>query len=232
MAGLTRSGICTSRTNAGYPHHLPNCLFFDFDGLILDTETPEVISWQWLFKTYELEYPDEVWKNIVGRGPDQVIEQPEDLLKRLSGTSESPQELRVKFRNYYWDILELAPRPGSVELMESAASKGIRQCVVSSSDHTWVGDFLEKLGLTHFFETRVCRGDAPRTKPAPDLYLQALEVMQVEPSDVWVFEDSQNGVQAAFDAGLYVIACPNPTTKHLDFSKANRVVETLHDVIL
>lgn len=211
---------------------MPTCLFFDFDGLILDTETPEVHSWQWLYGTYGLEYPEEVWKNIVGRGPDQVAEQPEDILKRMASLEDTPDDLRLRFRERYWEVLALEARPGAVELLENAKAKGLRMCVVSSSAHDWVEGFLDKLGIAHYFEMVVCREDAARSKPAPDLYFKALELMNVQPVDVWVFEDSRNGVQAAFDAGLHVIACPNPTTQHLDFSKANRIVETLHDVSL
>ena len=75
-----------------------SALFFDFDGLILDTETPEVMAWNWLFESYGHEYPDHVWMNIVGRGPDQVAEQPEILLKRLASLEESPESIRLRFR--------------------------------------------------------------------------------------------------------------------------------------
>lgn len=209
-----------------------SALFFDFDGLILDTETPEVLAWKGLFESHGHEYPDEVWMNIVGRGPDQVAEQPEILLKRLASLEESPESIRLRFRERYWEHFELTPRPGAVELLSSAQEKGMRMCVVSSSLHSWVDDFIGRLNLGHFFEMTVCRDDAERSKPAPDLYLKALELMAVPANEVIAFEDSQNGVQSAYDAGLHVIACPNDVTRHLDFSLANQVVTTLHEVSL
>jgi HAD superfamily hydrolase (TIGR01509 family) len=211
---------------------LISALFFDFDGLILDTETPEVNAWRWLFESHGHKYPDEVWMNIVGRGPDQVAEQPEILLKRLAGLDESPESIRLRFRERYWANFELVPRPGAIELLEQGKAKGIHQCIVSSSLHSWVDDFVERLGLGHYFERTICREDAARSKPAPDLYLKALELMQVEAKSVIVLEDSQNGVAAAHSAGLYVIACPNEVTKHLDFSLASRVVDSLLEVNL
>ena len=207
-------------------------LFFDFDGLILDTETPEVRAWKWLFESHGQEYPDEVWMNIVGRGPDHVVEQPEVLLKRLASLDENPESLRLRFRERYWEDFELVPRPGAIELLEQAKTKGMRQCIVSSSLHSWVDDFVEKLGIGHYFEMTICRDDAARSKPSPDLYLKALELMEVSPDEVMVLEDSQNGVAAAYAAGLYVIACPNDVTKHLDFSLASRVVDSLLEVTL
>ena len=207
-------------------------LFFDFDGLILDTETPEVLAWKNLFESHGHEYPDEVWQNIVGRGPDQVAEQPEVLLKRLANLDESHESIRLRFRERYWDYFELIPRPGAVELLERSREKGLRMCIVSSSLHSWVDDFVDRLNLGHYFEMTICRDDAARSKPAPDLYLKALELMAVTAKEVMAFEDSQNGVRAAFDAGIPVIACPNDVTQHLDFSLATQVVETLHEVTL
>ncbi len=207
-------------------------LFFDFDGLILDTETPEVLAWKGLFESHGQQYPDEVWMSIVGRGPDQVAEQPENLLKRLANLDESPDSIRLRFRERYWEHFELTPRPGAVELLTAAQEKGLRMCVVSSSLHSWVDDFIDRLKLGHFFELTVCRDDAARSKPAPDLYLKALELMEVSAEEVIAFEDSQNGVQSAFDAGIHVIACPNDVTRHLDFSLAIQVVTTLHEVSL
>ena len=209
-----------------------SALFFDFDGLILDTETPEVLAWQWLFEFHGQKYPDEVWMNIVGRGPDQVAEQPENLLKRLANLDESPESIRLRFRERYWENFELMTRPGAIELLDSARAKGLRCCIVSSSLHLWVDDFVQKLGLTDYFEMTICREDAARSKPAPDLYLKALELMKVDTQSALVFEDSQNGVTAAHAAGLYVIACPNDVTRHLDFSLASRVVQSLHEVTL
>ena len=209
-----------------------SALFFDFDGLILDTETPEVLAWQWLYASHGQEYPDEVWQNIVGRGPDQVAEQPDALLKRLASLDESNESIRARFRARYWEHFKLEPRPGAVELLERAREKEIRCCIVSSSLHSWVDDFVEKLNLAHYFERIICREDAARSKPAPDLYLKALELMDMDRAGVIALEDSQNGVASAHAAGLAVIACPNDVTQHLDFTLATQVVTTLHEVAL
>ena len=60
-----------------------------------------------------------------------------------------------------------------------------------------------------------------RTKPDPDLYLTALERLEVSPREAIAFEDSSNGVQAAKAAGLFCVAVPNPLTADLDLSEAD-----------
>jgi len=122
--------------------------------------------------------------------------------------------------------------PGVITLLESLKSRGIRIGVVSSSSHSWVDTWLDKLRLMPYFETIVCRGDAPRIKPAPDLWLEALRRLDLPGSDVLVFEDSLNGVKSAKEAGLNVYAVPNRTTAGLDFSIADKVISSLEDFTL
>jgi len=103
--------------------------------------------------------------------------------------------------------------------------------VVSSSSHQWVDGWLERLGLARFFETTVCRGDAPRIKPAPDLYLEAARRLGVSAADCLVIEDSLNGLRSARSAGMRVWAVPNRVTECLDFSEADRILESIGQAI-
>jgi HAD superfamily hydrolase (TIGR01509 family) len=204
-------------------------LFFDFDGLIMDTETPEVKSWTQMYAQYGLDYPAEYWQFVVGRGPDQLPESTAERLVRLAGLEEPAETIFARFREAYFQILVREPLPGVIQLLSLAQEKGLRQFVVSSSDEAWVRGHVEGLGLAGFFEDLITRERAARSKPAPDLYLKALEVTGLEPAEVHVFEDSFNGMTAAIEAGLKVTVCPNPTTMHQDFSRATRVVQSLEE---
>ena len=117
--------------------------------------------------------------------------------------------------------------PGVVRLLENLTAQGIPLAVVSSSSHHWVDGWLEKLRLMPYFKHVVCRGDAPRIKPAPDLWLEAVKRLSLPANECLAIEDSLNGVKSAKAAGLNVWAVPNRTTACLDFSLADRVVPTL-----
>ena len=119
--------------------------------------------------------------------------------------------------------------PGAAELIRNLADK--KTAVVSSSSHSWVDDWLEKLELITYFDTIVCRGDAPKIKPAPDLYLEAAKRLDVAPSDCLVIEDSMNGMISAHAAGMKVLAVPNRLTSVLDFSDAEWQEQSLQKVI-
>ena len=87
--------------------------------------------------------------------------------------------------------------------------------------------WLGKIGLADRFATVVCRGDAPRIKPAPDLYLEAAARLGLEPAACLVIEDSLNGVKAAKAAGMPVWVVPNRVTAGLDFAAADRIFPTM-----
>jgi putative hydrolase of the HAD superfamily len=115
-------------------------------------------------------------------------------------------------------------------LLEKLTAQGVPLAVVSSSSHPWVDGWLEKLRLASYFREVVCRGDAPRIKPAPDLWLEAVKRLGFPAAECLAIEDSLNGVKSAKAAGLKVWAVPNRTTACLDFSLADRVVASLEEV--
>ena len=116
------------------------------------------------------------------------------------------------------------PIHGVVDLLGEIREKGIPAAVVSSSSHFWVDGWLEKLSLREFFTEVVCKGDAPRIKPAPDLYLEASLRLDVEAGECLVIEDSLNGLVSAHAAGMKAWIVPNRVTAGLDFSLADRVL--------
>jgi beta-phosphoglucomutase-like phosphatase (HAD superfamily) len=97
-----------------------------------------------------------------------------------------------------------------------------------------VDTHLTRLGLYHRFDSIVCADDVPpgRTKPNPDLFLMALQRLEVQPSEAIVFEDSPNGVRAAKNAGIFAVAVPNPVTVRLKIEDADLTLNSLNDLPL
>jgi beta-phosphoglucomutase-like phosphatase (HAD superfamily) len=91
---------------------------------------------------------------------------------------------------------------------------------------------LGRVNLTDDWDAVVCREDAPRAKPAPDLYLRAVELLGVAPDEALAFEDSPNGITAAKEAGLWVVAVPNELTASGDLSRADCRVSTCAELSL
>jgi HAD superfamily hydrolase (TIGR01509 family) len=153
-------------------------------------------------------------------------------LVREAKLNETPERIYTTFRARYFQILEKVARPGVEKLVAEATALGYELHIVSSSEKRWVEGHLNDLGLREHFQTLTTRDEGVPTKPAPDLYLRCLEKNGLKPKQVWALEDSANGLAAAKAAGIKTLVCPNPTTEHLDFSKADKIVLSLEEVSL
>ena len=188
-------------------------LIFDFDGLIMDTESPEVEAWQAIYAEYGQEFPLEIWvRDVVGSTIKNF--DPAAHLASLTGQLLDQPALHARAWSRRMEVQdELPALPGVEDYLKTAKRLGLRLGIASSSNHEgWVDKYLRRLELLDLFDAVICREDAARVKPAPDLFLAALKALQVKPEEALVLEDSPNGILAAQQAGLRVVAVPNPTT--------------------
>ena len=189
-------------------------LIFDFDGLILDTETPEVLVWQSIYKEHGFDLPVDEWEKTIGGYGISNFDAAEHL-SRLSSGRLDPVSLRSRYRKEANEIIHASPvLPGVINMIEQAKEAGSKVAIGSSSPHSWVDTHAKRLGIFDYFDHIICADDVPagRTKPNPDIYLKALEQLNVKNDAAVVFEDSLNGVLASRRAGIFVVAVPNPLT--------------------
>jgi putative hydrolase of the HAD superfamily len=209
-------------------------IIFDFDGLILDTETPEYLVWKDIYQEHGFELPHEEWSKIVGgwglSNFDAAIH-----LSRLSQGRLDSASLRVRHADESLArIHSQSMLPGVTELIQSAKQNNLKLAIASSSHHAWVDGHAKRLGIFHYFDKVICADDvAPgRTKPNPDLFLLALNQLQVQKDEAVVLEDSPNGVLAANRAGIFVVAVPNHVTSMLNLDGADLIVKSLAELNL
>ena len=204
---------------------LPEALLFDFDGTLVDTEWAIYSAWKKTFQREDQDLPIEVYVQCIGS--DFATWSPQTHLEELTGKSfDWPAMDKERQVEIMADLSEVGPMAGTRELLTALKGK-TRLAVVSSSSHSWVDGWLERLDLRPFFENVTCRGDAPRIKPAPDLFLASAKAMALDPGDCVVIEDSLNGVRSAKAAGMMAYAVPNRITTVSDFSEADQVFDTL-----
>jgi HAD superfamily hydrolase (TIGR01509 family) len=203
-------------------------LIFDFDGLILDTETPMRRSWEEIFGEHGLVVSDARWARLLGATADP----PEayEMLEAHLGTSIDRFALHA--RRMKRELQMLASEqvlPGVRALLADAHSSDLKLALASSSERSWVEGLLHQHGLLSSFDAIVCAEDVACTKPAPDLYLEALRRIGVSSFEAVALEDSEHGVAAARSAGIFVVAVPNRVTACLDFDLADLRIESLAD---
>ena len=201
----------------------PSAVLFDFDGILVDTEWAIYQAWVGTFRDHGQELPLSLYTRCIGSDFDAWSPKTylEDLTQLGFDWVKMDADRQVGIRSA---LEQEGPIHGVVDLLGEIREKGIPAAVVSSSSHFWVDGWLEKLSLREFFTEVVCKGDAPRIKPAPDLYLEAARRLDVEAGECLVIEDSLNGLVSAHAAGMRAWIVPNRVTAGLDFSLADRVL--------
>lgn len=202
---------------------IPAAVFFDFDGILVDTEWAIYEAWLETFRREGYDLPLALYTRCIGSDFDTWS--PKTYLEELTGSSfdweQMDKDRQVVIRAA---LEEQGPIEGVVDLLKEIQRRGIKLAVVSSSSHSWVDWWLERLEIDGFFKEVICRGDAPRIKPAPDLYLAAAKKLGVDPRKCLVIEDSLNGLFSASAAGMKTWIVPNRVTSALDFSDADEVL--------
>ena len=207
-------------------------LLFDFDGLLVDTESVARLAYEELYREHGHELPRDQWATLIGTigapwDPDAHLE---ELVGRPLDRAALTERRRTREQGLA-DLEEL--RPGVEGYFADAERLGLKTAVVSSSDTSWIERHLGRLGHLEGLDVIVAaNGDTARAKPRPDLYLEALALLGLQPEEGIAFEDSPNGIRAAKSAGLVCVAVPNPITATMAFGEADLVLESLADVPL
>lgn len=139
---------------------------------------------------------------------------------------------KAKTRHYTAMLAEgnVPMRPGVKRLLQEARDAGLRLAVATTTTPENVTALLEHSlgqGSTDWFEVIAAGDIVPAKKPAPDIYLWAMEKMGLNPEKCLAFEDSENGIRASSGAGLKTIITVNDYTRDHDFAGAAVVLSDL-----
>jgi HAD superfamily hydrolase (TIGR01509 family) len=206
-------------------------LIFDFDGLILDTESTEYQSWQELFAAHGCQLSLDLWVDCIGR-PRGYFDFYTHL-EEMRGAAIDREQIRTGRHARIKELNLLQPiQPGVVNYLQDARQLGIKIGLASSSSRVWVHGHLERLALYEYFTATKCVEDTGTHKPDPAPYLAVLEALNVSPSEAVAFEDSPNGIASAKTAGILCVAVPNPMTAYLQLDHADYRLESFASLSL
>jgi len=203
---------------------------FDFDGLILDTETASRAGWQWLYREHGHELPPDRWALMVGTVDGWDIWG--HLEELVGGPLDRERENQRRYARELTLLEAEELRPGIAEYLEATERHGLKRAIVSSASRYWIDMHLTRLERALGWDAIVTADhDAERAKPRPTLYLEALEQLGVGAGEAVAFEDSPNGAAAAKAAGIFVVGVPNTVTRDLGLAEhADLVVDSLADL--
>jgi HAD superfamily hydrolase (TIGR01509 family) len=206
-------------------------IIFDFDGLILDTESAVYESWCHVYEEHRQSLPMDAWMAAVGtrHGFDAYA-----FLEGLLGRPIDREAARGLRDQRYATLREsLSLLEGVETWIRDAREAGLGLAVASSSDSEWVLGHMERFGILESFDAVVCASDEGLpAKPRPDVYVEAAMRLRVDVTEALALEDSPKGIAAAKAAGMRCIAVPRGITAGLDVSEADAVVSSLAEISL
>ena len=183
-------------------------IVFDFDGLLMDTESTSFQSWQYEWNQWGLTL--EVADFFADHGGD-VTEDRYAVLAAAAGPRFDrglSHRRRVAYRERLHEQLDLAD--GMRGWLDEAVGLGLRLAVASSSPLEWLTAHLGRAGVLGTFDVLAGGDEVGRHKPAPDVYELALGRLSLSGDAAVAVEDTAHGVAAARAAGMRCIAIPNP----------------------
>ena len=202
---------------------VPAAVIFDFDGVILDSETPEFESHRRIYEQCGAELTREEWCDQIGiwsDGTRGALARGRCASARRGRSTATPSSARsgASFRSSCRANRCAASASCSSALRRrrhSARDRLVRTRRAGSCRR------VDGLGLTPLFGAIVTGDDVVRRKPAPDGYLEAARRLGADPARSMAIEDSGPGIVAARAAGMKTVAIPHPLTEGHDLTGAD-----------
>jgi len=243
--------VCTVSFNLMHSKNLSDnvsqakirAVIFDCDGVLVDTEYLKLLSWQHVLKKHNIDFSLQDYVPLVGYSGNYILGKISEKYA-ITFPSSVCTEICVE-RNVYYKTLQNKGVPviqAAVDFAKALALQkqllGIKIGLASSAERHEVMENLKQAGLSDVFDVIVSGKDdlaeyhdvTGTNKPKPYVYQKTAKLLGLEPSECLVFEDTQAGIVAGADAGMFVIAVPNDYTKTQDFSRARLVIASCADL--
>jgi HAD superfamily hydrolase (TIGR01509 family) len=205
----------------------PKAAVFDLDGLMFNTEELYQSVGTELLRRRGRDFPPELLNKMMGR-PGRVSLK---IMIDWHGLTDTVEQLAGETDEIFVEILNtrLALMPGLADLLASLEAAGIPKAVATSSGRRFTTNVLGRFNFEPRFEFLLTAEDVVEGKPHPEIYLTAAKRLGVEPAEMMVLEDSQNGCRAAVTSGAIAVAVPGGHSHTHDFSGAALIADTLGD---
>jgi putative hydrolase of the HAD superfamily len=207
---------------------LIKAVIFDFDGLILDTESTNYYATRDAYGQLGITLPLKQWQEIFHNDSEEQHHFIENFYNQKIEVNVVNEMRRTKFREYIPSEL----RSGVFDYIQAARNLGLHVCLATNADRYYIELFTKKFGIYDYFTCIKTREDVAFTKPNPEVYNAVLRELKIMPYEALAFEDSPNGAHAANEAGISCIVVTNPVTAGLNFPKIDKLINSLSEISL
>lgn len=203
-------------------------IVFDLDGTLVDTEPLHRDAWLDTLSTYKLHYDEDWFSQWIGQSDRTLASW---VVEHVLRDTEDEALLESKRKKYHRLASEYTPLfRGVGEALPILANKYALAIATNSSDEDAEAVFLSTR-IQPYFKAIVTSNKVAQMKPAPDAYLQAATLLQIEPKKLIAIEDSPAGITAARLAGLFTLGVTNSHPEE-KLREADKIFPTTQDALM
>jgi len=185
------------------------CVIFDMDGVIIDSEEIHKKAYYETFKNLGVEVSEELYKTMTGSSTINAFQK----LVNHFNLDDIPEELVLQKRKCYVNYFENDPTlslvNGVKELIQFLYKQNLTLVLASSSAMVNINRVFSRFDLNEYFTAKISGADLIASKPHPEIFEKAAILGGVSKEQCIVIEDSDNGIEAANKAGIYAIGYRN-----------------------
>lgn len=200
------------------------CVIFDMDGVIIDSELLHKKAYFETFISLGLDVSEDLYKTLTGSSTINAFQR---LVAHFK-LNEDPNELVLQKRKRYVNFFENDPTlhlvNGVEEIIKYFYDKGITLVLASSSAMVNIDRVFNRFDLNKYFTAKISGADLVESKPHPEIFEKAAILGNTPKENCIVIEDSDNGVKAANDAGIFVFGYRNPLAADQTLENADKVI--------
>lgn len=204
-------------------------VLFDMDGVIIDSEMFYMKgTYDWISKRGFKGKLEDTFR-LIGTNMEGTYNLLYEMLNKKYSISEIDEENRKYFLENPIDYKAIL-NPYVKEILIFLKEHKIKIAVCSSSPKRTIEKALKACEILEYFDFIVSSDEVKKSKPNPDVYLKACEVLKVSNQDAFVIEDSSMGIEAGKNANIKVMALKDHYFGQ-DQSKADFIFEDLGEVL-
>jgi HAD superfamily hydrolase (TIGR01509 family) len=198
-------------------------IIFDKDGVIVDTQPVHFRVFNDYCQLNGWTVTHGEYESFQGTTSTEMFSR----IQKAYKVNRSAQELSDEFQTYYMDALAAAPElkliDEVVHLIQYCYNRGFKLAIASSATRKKIELIMNLFELSPYFQVTVSGHEVARSKPHPDIFLRAAQLLDVQPEDCVVIEDSRNGIMGAKAAQMRTIGYQNPLGNQ-DLSEADLLI--------
>lgn len=207
-----------------------NCLIFDMDGVIIDSEEIHKKAYYETFNAIGVQVSEDLYKTLTGSSTLNAFQK---LVQHFQ-LNLKPEELVLDKRKRYVNYFENDPNLHLVEgvetLIKKALNKGLTLVLASSSAMENIERVFNRFHLHPYFSAKISGADLKVSKPHPEIFEKAAHLSKQEKENCAIIEDSDNGIEAANKAGIFVFGYKNPLAADQTLENADRIINHFNEI--